>query len=64
MQDSIFSSERQAAQTKETMASQKETQRTNDEMFLRKLVTLLSYLHLYLDIKTQISDCSLRFLSY
>lgn len=64
MQDSIFGSERQGAQTEETMSWQKETQRTNDEMYLRKFATLLSYLHLYLDIKTQISDCSLKFLSY
>lgn len=41
-----------------------DTRRTNDEMYLRKLVSLLCYLHLYLDIKTQISDCYLKFLSY
>lgn len=34
-------------------------------MYLRKFVTLLSYLHLYLDIKTQISYfLNIKFFSY
>jgi len=46
------------------MPCQKETLRTNDEIGLRKPVTLISYLHLYLEIKAPAFDCTLKFLPY